>query len=357
MSPVPFFRKKLLSWYCLHKRDLPWRRTNSPYHIWISEIFLQQTKVSTVIPYYLQFIKRFPSIEKLASADLQDALKCCEGIGYYSRIRNMHRTAQIIEHDLQGKFPVHFSDLLKLPGIGLYTAAAICSIAYDQRIAAVDGNVLRVLSRIFTIRGDITSLRIRDKIRVLASAIMPLRCCGEFNQALMDLGAIVCLAKNPLCDQCPVAGFCAAKRLNIQDRLPVRRKRKAVPHYHIAVGLIWKNGKLLITRRKEKGRLGGLWEFPGGKIEKGESIEHCIQREIMEEVNISVVVKDFFMQLNHTYTHFRITLYVYHCQWVEGVPRCTSCTDWRWVKVDQLDQFPFPKANKKIIAALIEQQS
>jgi A/G-specific adenine glycosylase len=354
MFAVTFFQKKLISWYRLHKRDLPWRRTSSPYHIWISEILLQQTKVRTVIPYYLQFIKRFPTVVRLASADLQDLLKCCEGIGYYSRIRNMHKAAKKITNEFRGKFPDNYSDLLKLPGIGYYTAAAISSIAYNHPIPAMDGNLLRILTRIYAVQEDITIPGVRKRIQSFAAGIIPSSSSGEFNQALMDLGALICLPVHPKCEQCPVSGFCAAKKADLQFKLPLRKKKKSIPHYQIGTALIWKEGKLLITRRKEQGLLGGLWEFPGGKKERGESIEECICREIKEEVNVSIKVKEFFMQVKHAYSHFRITLHVYHCQWLKGVPCCMSCIDWRWVKVDQLNLFPFPQANKKIIKKLLE---
>jgi A/G-specific adenine glycosylase len=352
MHTIPEFQKSLLSWFRIHKRELPWRKTKSPYKIWISEILLQQTRVESVIPYYAQFLRQFPSINSLASADLQDVLKCCEGIGYYSRIRNLRKTAKIIEDKYNGRFPDNYADIIELPGIGEYTAAAICSIAFDQSMAAIDGNVLRVIARVFSINEDISKLSVKKKIRSIIKDIIPAVSCGEFNQALMELGALVCLPVHPKCMECPLSFYCAAYKNNTQLILPLRKEKKPVPHYRIGAGLVWKYSKILITRRKEEGFLGGLWELPGGKKKKDESIKQCIFREIMEEVKIEVKVADFFKRVHHAYTHFRITFDVYNCEWIKGIPECTSCIDWRWVEVRQLHSFPFPRANKVIIDKL-----
>lgn len=348
------FRNNLLSWFQKNKRDLPWRSTRSPYEIWLSEIMLQQTRVETVIPYYLKFLEKFPSIADLAKADTQTVLKTWEGIGYYSRIRNMQKAAKIIVDKFDGNFPQKYSQILDLPGIGPYTAGAICSIAFNQAEPVVDGNVIRVLSRVFEIEGDSSTTSGKKEFWQLAEKLIPKNNSGIFNEALMELGALVCTPKNPGCMQCPVHSFCAAKRLNRQEELPIRKKKLPTPHFDIGAGLIWRNGSLLITRRKEKGLLGGFWEFPGGKQETGESISNCVEREIKEELGVHVKVGDSFMTVKHAYTHFRITLHIFNCEWQQGEPECKECIDFCWVKPSELNRFPFPKANKRVVEKLQE---
>lgn len=346
--------RKLKSWFSKNRRDLPWRRMKSPYGIWLSEIMLQQTQVSTVIPYYVEFLKKYPTIDDLAKAKDQDVLKAWEGLGYYSRVRNMHKAARIVMEHHEGELPESFDEILKLPGIGRYTAGAICSIAFGQRKPVLDGNVIRVLSRLFAVEKDPGSPVGKNIFWKLAEEVLPAWDPGLFNEALMELGALVCTPRRPLCHECPLSSQCIAFRTDRQLDLPVRKKRQPTPHYNIGAGLIWKEGKLLITRRKENGLLGGLWEFPGGKQEDGETIPQCVEREINEELGIQVESIEHFMTVKHAYTHFRITLQIYHCRWLEGTPSCHSCTDFRWVNPSQLDQFPFPRANRRIIERMQE---
>ncbi len=347
------FRNALVEWYSQNKRDLPWRRTRSTYHIWLSEIMLQQTRVETVIPYYTRFLQRFPTIEALAKADLQEVLKMWEGLGYYSRVRNMHKAAKIITEEFSGRFPESFREILDLPGIGRYSAGAISSIALDQARPVLDGNVTRVLSRYFGIETDASTTAGKNEFWKLAEEIVPVENPGTYNQAIMELGALVCLPRNPNCRVCPLSTGCQAKRTDRQHELPVRKRRSASPHFNIGAGLVWKDDKLLITRRNEDGLLGGLWQFPGGKQEKGESILRCVQREIEEELGVKVLVRDHFMTVKHAYTHFRITLQIFNCQWSSGEPECKACTDYRWVDLEEIDDFPFPRANKRVVEKLL----
>jgi A/G-specific adenine glycosylase len=348
------FHVGLLRWYKKNKRNLPWRETNSPFIIWISEIMLQQTRVETVVPYFQRFISLFPNVQTLAKADLQDVLKAWEGLGYYSRVRNMHRAAKIITDKFDGHFPSSFEDIIQLPGIGRYTAGAIGSIAFRIAVPVVDGNVIRVLSRIFEIKEDITLAKTKNQFWQLAEQLVPPTSPGDFNQAIMELGATVCLPRNPLCTNCPLSSVCRANIKNCQTAFPVKKPKSPIPHHRIGAGLIWRNGELLITRRPETGLLGGLWEFPGGKQEKGETVEECVKREIVEELGIKIDVKQHFLNVKHAYSHFRITLDIFHCQWISGEPTCKACSDFRWVKISQLDDFPFPKANKRIVEKLME---
>jgi A/G-specific adenine glycosylase len=343
-------RKALLTWYSRHQRDLPWRATHDPYHILVSEIMLQQTQVERVRQYYQKFLKKFPTLRKLAQAPLDEVLKAWEGLGYYARARHLHRAAQIVLRDYGGKLPQSRKELLKLPGIGRYTAGAIVSIAFGQDEPVVDANVRRVLSRLFAIRQAQTHRELEE----LARKLLPPGQAGLFNQALMDLGATICVVRQPKCLICPLAKLCEAQRLGIQSELPVRPHARAKPHYDVAVGIIWKGDKILITKRPDEGLLGGLWEFPGGKRQLNESLEDCVRREIFEEVNVRVRDLRHFMTVRHGYSHFTVTLHVFWGYYAGGRPRCRGCSAWAWVRPSDLPRYAFPSANQKIIARLFD---
>ncbi|HEX7594186.1 MAG TPA: A/G-specific adenine glycosylase [Anaerolineae bacterium] len=347
------FAARLVSWYAKYQRDLPWRRdAHDPYRVWISEALLQQTQVATVIPYYVRFIARFPNIRALAAAPLDDLLKTWEGAGYYARARNLHRAAREIVARFGGKIPQTVDELLTLPGIGRYTAGAIASIAFNRDAPVLDGNVTRVLCRYFNIADDPKKAGTQKELWKLAEELLPHGKAGKFNQALMDLGATVCMPRSPACGACPLKRGCAARRLRIQAQLPAKRKKKALPHHQVAVGIIWKRCKILIAKRFERDLLGGLWEFPGGHQEKGESLAHCVQREVREELGITVKVEEEFAVVDHAYSHFRITLHAFHCRWRRGRPRAIGCAEWKWVSLRELARYAFPTANRRIIAEL-----
>ncbi|MFC1762630.1 A/G-specific adenine glycosylase [Planctomycetota bacterium] len=348
-----FIRRNLLRWYSQHARDLPWRRTRDPYAIWLSEIMLQQTQVETVISYYHRFLKRLPTLEKLARARMDSVLKLWEGLGYYSRARNMQKAARVIMQDYQGVFPETVDVLQTLPGIGRYTAGAIASIAFNRPEPLVDGNVTRVLCRLYRIRMDPKSPLVQKRLWVLAGELVAPRRPGDFNQALMELGATVCRPDNPDCSHCPLRNQCAACAYDEQGNLPLRPPGKKVPFYDIAVGVIYRRGRILIDRRPPESMLGGLWEFPGGKREKGESLHAALLREVREELAIEVCIDHRLMQIDHAYSHFRIRLHVYACTYLRGKVTCLSSTAHRWVKPEQLPRFAFPAANKRIIAQLL----
>lgn len=347
------FSKRLLTWYGRHKRDLPWRRTRAPYRIWLSEILLQQTRVEAVIPYYERFLKRFPDVFALANASTDEVLKTWEGAGYYARARNLHRAAQIVANERGGKFPRTVKGLLELPGVGRYTAGAIASIAFGVNTPVVDGNVARVLCRYFGIREDPKASATQKQLWEIATDLVPKGHAGEFNQALMELGATVCLPKNPRCLLCPVNQDCVARRKGLQNVLPVKRAKKELPHRRIAAGVIFKRGKILIQQRLSEGLLGGLWEFPGGKVEAGESLVECVRREVREELGIEVRVGEEIIAVEHAYSHFSITLHAFRCEFLSGRPRATSAQRFKWVTPGELDEYAFPAANKRIIAELI----
>ncbi|MBN1783023.1 A/G-specific adenine glycosylase [bacterium] len=358
---------RLLEWFAGHKRPMPWRQTTDPYRIWISEMMLQQTQVATVEPYFLRFIGKFPTLQTLAAADLGDVMKSWEGLGYYSRARNMHRAAGEMMQRFRGQIPDNLEDLISLPGIGRYTAGAILSIAFGRPAPILDGNVIRVLTRLFHITDNTDKAATRTLLWFLAAQILPgeqdsatnpvrdrmpnrIR-IREFNEALMELGALLCKTRSPACPVCPLNTICEAHRLGIQESLPVRNPRKPVPHFDVTAGIIWKADRFLITLRPPKGLLGGLWEFPGGKKEPGESLEKCLNREILEELNIHVQVKQHLISVRHAYTHFKITLHVFECDYQGGELRMDpdAAVDFRWIRASQLEQFAFPGADRKVI--------
>jgi A/G-specific adenine glycosylase len=347
--------RRLLAWYGDEARELPWRRTTDPYAIWVSEVMLQQTRVETVLRYYDRFLRRFPDVEQLAAASLDDVLKAWEGLGYYRRARNLHRAARQVVEEHDGIVPDGERELACLPGIGAYTAAAVASIAFGRPEPAVDGNVIRVLSRIFRIGGESQRAATRKAIGTVAKALCSLGSSSEVNQAMMDLGARLCRPRSPRCQACPVAGQCAAHAAGEEMLYPQRRPRQPIPHVEVVGGLIWDaepfgvGARLLISKRHEEDMLGGLWEFPGGRVEDGESREEALVRELREELAIDVEVGALFMQLDHAYTHFRITLFAYHCRHTGGEPQALDCADWAWVDPGQLATYAFPTADRRIL--------
>lgn len=347
----------LVQWYARHQRDLPWRHTDDPYAIWVSEVMLAQTQVTTAIPYYRLFMALFPTVKTLAGAELDQVLKAWEGLGYYSRARNLHAAAQQVVGEHGAKLPDDPKSLRALPGIGPYTAGAILSIAFGQDAVAVDGNVRRVLSRVFHIVDDITEGSTQRHVEQLAQRCLPPGCASDYNQALMDLGATLCLPKQPRCLLCPLQTHCEGHRLGIASMLPVRPPRKQVPHYEVAAAVIWRDqsrAEFLIAQRPLEGLLGGLWEFPGGKREQGESLAQCLRREIEEELGLLVNVGELLTVVAHAYTHFRITMHAFHCWRIcdRDIPQPIQVADWRWIRLAQVDDFAFSAADHKVIAAL-----
>ena len=349
---VGLIRQRLVRWYQKNQRDLPWRQTNNAFYIWISEVMLQQTQVKTAIPYYLKFIDRFPDIKILAEADSQDVLKIWEGLGYYARARNLQRAAKIVLERYSGKVPAAWQAFRKLPGVGDYIASAVLSIAFGLPFAVVDGNVKRVLSRLFLIDLPVNKTSSLKTFAQIARDMIDTRRPGIFNQALMELGAVVCRSAHPLCNTCPLIKNCGALNRQQVARYPMRIQSKPVPTYRIAVGVVFKKDRVLITRRRSEGLLGGLWEFPGGKIGKNETAEQTCIREIKEEVNLTVKIDSFITRVRHAYTHFKIVLDVFRCRYVSGRVRLNGPVDFRWVRFSQIETYPFPKANLKFIPFL-----
>lgn len=313
---------------------------------------LQQTQVKTVIPYFNRFVVRYPDIHALSRAPLQDILKAWENLGYYTRARNLHKAASRVVQEFGGALPAEYKSIRSLPGVGDYIAAAVTSIAFGEPRAVVDGNVKRVLSRIVAIDIPVNQSASMKIFGEHADELLDRGDPGKFNQAMMELGATVCLPRRPLCKECPVQGYCEAYRTGKQTSYPVRQRKRKVPKFDIAVGVVSKGDRILITRRKEDGLLGGLWEFPGGKIDKGESSEAACKREIREEVNLEVEVTGLITHVNHAYTHFKISVDVYACRYRAGDVVLDGPVDYRWILVDETDEYPFPAVNHKIFPYL-----
>jgi A/G-specific adenine glycosylase len=351
----------LLKWWDADHADLPWRRSKDPYVIWVSEIMLQQTQIATVIPYFERWLTRFPTVQALAEASLDEVLKLWEGLGYYSRARNLHAAAQSVVEDWNGRLPQTAADLMKLKGIGRYTAGAIASIAFNEPAPVLDGNVIRVLSRLTDLPDDVTQTRTKNALWQLAEQFVSTDRPGDFNQALMELGQQVCLSAKPMCLLCPLSAYCLARQRGTQLERPVRPPRKRTPHYDVVAGIIWAkdavvgdpNGKFLIAQRPFDGLLGGLWEFPGGKQEANETLPQALAREIEEELAIKIRVGEFVTQIKHAYTHFRITLHAFHAQHLSGQPQHLGVADHAWVTLTQLDRYAFAVTDQKVIAALL----
>ena len=347
MKKETALRKRLLQWFYNDQRDLPWRKNRNPYRIWVSEIMLQQTRVETVIPYYQRFLREFPSIKALANAQEERVLKLWEGLGYYTRARNLHKAAKRIVENYQGIFPDTFDEIKSLPGIGLYTAGAIASIAFGIPAPALDGNVKRVLSRLFAVEEWIdkstTVERFHDYLLRMISADDP----GSFNESMMELGARICLPKKPLCQDCPVSTLCEANLQNRQSDFPLKKPKKKIPHYEVVAAAIHKNGKYLLGKRPDSSMLAGLWEFPGGKVEEGETHEEALAREIKEELDIDVKVNEFLVSVDHAYSHYTVTLHLYRCEHLQGKPKNLYHSEVKWIPRKQFDQYPFPSANSK----------
>lgn len=313
---------------------------------------LQQTQVETVIPYFIRFLDRFPTLDDLAAASIDDVLKLWEGLGYYARARNLHKAALKIVHELDGKFPQSVDELMQLPGIGRYTAGAIASLAFDIAAPVLDGNVTRVLCRLFAMKRNPKEPQIKNQLWQLAESLLPTGPAGEFNEALMELGATICTPRSPQCDRCPLNKICLAKKKNLQEKLPIKVKREPVPHYQVTAAVIRRTGCVLIAQRPFGGRLGGLWEFPGGKQEPNESLKNCLRREIKEELGLRIKVGKFITAIDHAYTHFTITLHAFECEVASGSPRALGVEQFKWIRLKELDRYAFAKTDLRIIEKL-----
>ena len=300
-----------------------------------------------------RWMERFPHLASLAEADQSEVLQAWEGLGYYSRARNLHNSARILMNQQRGEFPNSVIELEKLPGIGAYTARAIASIAFGQDEAALDGNIRRVLARYFGMKLPARSRVGEKRLWQLARDHLPRGKAGDYNQALMDLGALICLPRAPVCLRCPLNSFCFAFHNKLTDCLPNLDKRAPVPHYNVSAAVIHKGDKVLITKRPQNVLLGGMWEFPGGKQEPGETLEEALHREIMEEIGAEIIITSALDIYRHAYTHFRVTVHAYDCSLNGSEPSVVSVADMRWVKPPETLDYPMGKVDRLISRDLI----
>ncbi|MGB3222158.1 MAG: A/G-specific adenine glycosylase [Desulforhopalus sp.] len=305
----------LLQWFRNTNRELPWRRTYNPYHVWISEIMLQQTQMDRGVSYFLRWIKRFPDVQAVATAEEQEILKYWEGLGYYARARNLHKASKVIVRDFGGEVPCVYKQLLTLPGIGPYTAAAIASVAGNFDIPVIDANVTRVYARLFNIGEPVKERQVQTYIGSIAEHLLPKGQARAYNQALMDLGGLVCTPKNPRCSECPIAESCRSLHKGTVRIRPVVAKKRDIITQHKVAGLIQWKKKIFIQQRRAGDVWGGLWEFPGGKIEEGEgdgegAANLVIAETISADIGLSVALVKPITRITHHYTHHKIIL---HC--------------------------------------------
>ena len=347
------FAGRLLDWYAKHGRRLPWRGITDPYAVLVSEYMAQQTRVETVIPYYLRWMEQFPTVQALADAPQEAVLKAWEGLGYYARARNLHKAARAIVTEHDGRIPSSVNELRALPGIGEYTAAAVASLVFRADEPALDGNLRRVLARVTALEEDAKSPKSMSRLTALARTLLPPGRVGDFNQALMDLSSQVCLPKSPRCAECPLTGFCEAFKQNRQADFPVKAKKAPVPTLTVTAGVLRRGNTVLLTKRPADGLLGGMWEFPGGKQESGETLAECLARELREELDIDVEVGDEVGVFRHAYSHFRVVLHAFECEITGGEPRPLASDSLEWVPVERLGEYAMGKIDR-IIAGEIK---
>lgn len=336
----------LLAWYDVHKRELPWRKTKDPYAVWISEIMLQQTRVTAVVPYYERWMTELPDVFALAEVDEERLMKLWQGLGYYSRARNLKKAAQMIVSEYSGAFPGDYETLLTLPGVGEYTAAAVASIAFGQRISAVDGNLLRIAARVENIRENILDGKVKRTIRERLDEAVPADRPGEFNQAMMDLGATVCLPNGrPLCGSCPLAAMCQARRLGIEQELPVRAKKAARRRVDMTVYLMLREGTVALRKRSDEGLLAGLWEFP----HTDGYLEEETADTIPEQWGLTALDWKKKISAKHIFTHVEWHMTGYLLR-VKG----QGPEDFLWADRETLQGLAVPGAFKKYLAECMD---
>ena len=337
--------RELLNWFYQNKRTLPWRRGRTPYRVWVSEIMLQQTQVNTVIPYYKKWIKKYPTLKSFKESNLDDVIKMWEGLGYYSRCHNMYNTAKLIN----STFPNKYEDLINLPGIGDYTAKTILAIAFKKNLVGIDTNLERIGYRILGLK---TKTK-RNQKRVV-KYLEENQCTnnpGDYNEALMDLGSSLCKASITYCNQCPLKNICKAYASSSPILYPTPKVRKKIPIYDVAVSVIEYKNKILITKRLNKNFLPGLWEFPGGKIEKNETAIQAIIREVKEETNLTVSNPIFLGNIKHKYSHFGVNISLF-ISFPKSIKSLNLSQEYRWIRMKDILNYPLPKANHKMLDIL-----
>ncbi len=335
-------QKWLLNWYKKNARDLPWRHTSNPYAIWVSEIMLQQTQVATVIPYYERWMAQFPTLSSLADASLDTVMKFWVGLGYYRRVKMLHLAAQQIVREQEGKIPDNPEELLKIKGIGRYTTGALASIAFGKQVPVLDGNVIRILTRIYAIPQNIDNSKTIEKLWKIAATLVPKKNPGDFNQAMMELGATICLPQNPSCLTCPVLKICSAAKLGAPEKFPVRKKAAAIEKLETAALLLRDaKGQILIQKQPLAGRWGGLWMFPFAKTPAA----------LEKKFSISLKGQKPRLSLKHGFTKYSVTLKVYESSLQGPILRSAHT---HWIRPASLSNYAFPSPHQKIVRHLLE---
>ncbi len=350
----PPLAQVLCAWFGREARDLPFRATRDPYRIWLAEVILQQTRMEAGLAYYERFVRAFPTVRALAAASEEQVLKLWEGLGYYNRARNLQAAARQVAASNGGRLPRTAAAWRRLPGVGPYTAGAVASIAFGEPVPAVDGNVKRVLARLFAVDAPLGTARADRAFWALAARLVPEDDPGAWNQALMELGARVCTPRSPGCAQCPASRLCRAKRTRRVDRLPVVAARRATPHRTVVAAAIRRRGRYLVGKRRPGGMLAGLWEFPGSTVTDGDAHEHALAHIVRETTALNVNVREALGAVDHAYTHFRITLHLYACDEVRGRARSDHYDRLRWVAPRELDDLALPASDRRLVGALPE---
>ena len=347
-------RNQLLDWFAANQRDLPWRCTYDPYQVWVSEIMGQQTQMSRVVVYFLQWIRMFPNVAAVAAAPEQQLIKAWEGLGYYSRVRNLRRAAQIIMETHGGKIPDTKADLLALPGIGAYTAAAILSIGFNRPYPLIDANVERLFARLADLDMPLKQGAGRRLLQAMAEALLDRGQPRACNQALMEFGALVCTPKNPACSNCSLRSGCQAYKAGTVPLRPLPTPGKQRIDIVMSCGIIIHQGRCYIQQRLPDDIWGGLWEFPGGSLDAGETPEQAMRREIMEETGFAVGAARQFRSVVHHYTRYRVTLHSFFCTLAAAstVPVLHAASQYRWASLDELAAHAFPAGHRQLIASM-----
>jgi A/G-specific adenine glycosylase len=346
--------EQLLPWFRRHQRELPWRESADPYRVWLSEIMLQQTQVVTVIPYFERFVARFPTVAELASADEQDVLRLWEGLGYYRRARQLLAAAKVVANEHHGTFPQTLEALQGLPGIGRYTAGAIASIAYDLPAPILEANTVRLLARLAAIEGDPTSTEVQSKLWNLAEALLPRKRCGEFNQALMELGSLVCTPREPKCDECPLREQCAAFQQGRQDSLPAPKAKQVFESVREAAVIVEHRGRVYLRQCAAGERWAGLWDFARFAVsnKRGRTFQDELRQKVSTQTGLEIESIDKFTTLKHGVTRFRITLDCYRAECVKS-PRLKAGS--QWFKPAELADVPLSTTGRKLARLLVAQ--
>jgi len=348
-------RRRLLAWYADHARDLPWRRSRDPYHVWISEIMLQQTQVATVRDYFERFVRELPTVERLAAADERRVLRLWEGLGYYRRARQLHAAARQIVADHGGRLPDDVNELRQLPGIGRYTAGAIASIAFGRRAPILEANTIRLLTRLVGYRGDVAKVKGQRLLWQTAESILPRENVAQFNQALMELGSLVCTPAEPRCDECPLQTLCVARAAGLQNAIPRAKPRQTYTDLHEAAIVVRKNGRVLLRQCASGERWAGLWDFPRFAVESEGPLfaRDEIVAKVREQTGVTCAPGPLLKTIKHGVTRYRITLDCYQAEYVAGRAKSTNGTTVRWVSPSQLADYPLSTTGRRIALSIL----